>query len=164
MQGVSLASALAGQPLQRSQPIFWEHEGNRGIRVGDWKLVMMYLGPWRLYNLDADRTEQQDLAAQHPERVQQLAEQGEAWAAASFVDPWEGLPRTAWGHEIPAEPDPPQLQGREFRGTATVDIARPHGVVLASWSQAPRSRRTKQGRSRQIGEASWNRQPRSHPS
>ena len=136
MQGVSLAPALAGQPLQRPQPIFWEHEGNRGIRAGDWKLVMKYLGPWELYNLDADRTEQQDLAVQYPERVQQLAEQWEAWAAAGFVDPWEGLPRTAWGHEIPAEPDPPQLQGRAFRVTATVDSARPHGVVLAQGGMA----------------------------
>ena len=39
MEGVNLAPAFSGLPLNRSQPIFWEHEGNRAIRDGDWKLL-----------------------------------------------------------------------------------------------------------------------------
>ncbi|HET8736466.1 MAG TPA: arylsulfatase, partial [Pricia sp.] len=37
--------------------IFWEHLGNRGVRMGDWKLVSKDKGQWELYNLRTDRTE-----------------------------------------------------------------------------------------------------------
>ena len=39
LEGVSLVPAFDGKSLDRSQPIFWEHEGNRAIRDGQWKLV-----------------------------------------------------------------------------------------------------------------------------
>ncbi|MCH5376466.1 MAG: arylsulfatase, partial [Planctomycetes bacterium] len=57
MEGVSLRPALRGQSLDRPNPIFWEHEGNRAIRMGDWKLVAKGPNsPWELYDLAADRT------------------------------------------------------------------------------------------------------------
>ena len=60
--------------------MFWEHEGNAAMRAGKWKLVRKYPGDWELYDMDADRTELTDLAAQHPERVREMAAQYEAWA------------------------------------------------------------------------------------
>ena len=48
MEGVSLRAAFAGQPLARRQPLFWEHEANRAIRDGDWKLVAKQGQPWEL--------------------------------------------------------------------------------------------------------------------
>lgn len=65
-EGVSLAPAFAGDSLDRKQPIFWEHEGNKAVRDGRWKLVQKWHGPWELYDLDADRTEQHDLAMPSP--------------------------------------------------------------------------------------------------
>ena len=59
MEGVSLLPAFAGQPLNRPSPIFLEHEGNRAVRAGKWKLVLKHLGPWELYDMEADRTERQ---------------------------------------------------------------------------------------------------------
>jgi arylsulfatase len=100
MEGVSLVPAFKGEPLQRTKPIYWEHEGNRAIRSGPWKLVMKFKGEWELYNIEADRTEQHNLVAIHPEKVKELAAQWEAWAAASFVDEWEGFVRTDWGEEV----------------------------------------------------------------
>jgi len=88
MEGVSLAPAFAGKPLGRTQPLFWEHEGNRAIRIGDWKLVSKHPGGWELYDLAADRTEMHDLAAQQPERVKEMAAQWEAWAQRVGVLPW----------------------------------------------------------------------------
>jgi arylsulfatase A-like enzyme len=88
MEGVSLVPALDGQPLARVQPIFWEHEGNRAIRVGPWKLVAKHRGNWELYNMTSDRTEMHDLAAQHPDRVQAMAAQWQAWADRVGVRPW----------------------------------------------------------------------------
>jgi arylsulfatase len=88
MEGVSLLPALAGQTLARPQPLCWEHEGNRAIRVGPWKLGSKHPGGWELYDVEADRTEQNDLAARQPERVKQMAAQWEAWAQRVGVQPW----------------------------------------------------------------------------
>lgn len=88
MEGRSLQPAFAGREIQRDA-IYWEHEGNRAIRVGDWKLVAMGpAGAWELYNLKADRTELNNLAAQYAERVKQMTQQWEAWAKRAKVIPW----------------------------------------------------------------------------
>ncbi len=72
--GKSLVPALARDGTVRHDAIWWAHEGNRAIRVGDWKLVAAGKdGPWELYNLAADRTETRDLARQEPARVRELA-------------------------------------------------------------------------------------------
>lgn len=104
-EGVSLRPSFSGEPLGRTEPIYWEHEGNRALRDGKWKLVMKYRGPWELYDIEADRTERNNLAAKYPQRVAAMAARWEAWAARSFVDAWTGPARNDWGDEIkPAAP------------------------------------------------------------
>ncbi len=88
LEGISLRPALEGKSLQRTQPIFWEHEGNRAIRIGSWKLVSKYPGDWELFDMETDRPEQKNLAAQQPERVKQMAAQWDAWAKRVGVQPW----------------------------------------------------------------------------
>ena len=88
MEGVSLRPAFEGKSLQRTQPIFWEHEGNRAIRDGSWKLVSKYPGGRELFDMETDRPEQNDLAAQQPERVKQMVAQWDAWAKRVGVQPW----------------------------------------------------------------------------
>ncbi|MBN1343069.1 MAG: arylsulfatase [Phycisphaerae bacterium] len=88
MEGKSLAPALAGKPIDR-EAIYWEHEGNRAIRVGKWKLVAQGpRGKWELYDMEADRTETNDLAADHPERVKAMSSKWEGWAERANVLPW----------------------------------------------------------------------------
>lgn len=87
MQGVSLRAALSGAELGRSEPIFFEHEGCAAIRDGRWKLVRLRNKPWELYDMQADRTELNDLAKRHPERVRQLAERWQVWAERTNVLP-----------------------------------------------------------------------------
>ena len=88
MEGRSLVPAFANQPIQRDA-LFWEHEGNAAVRVGDWKLVRMGRnGPWELYNLKTDRTEQHDLAATEADRAVELAAKWEAWAMRANVKPY----------------------------------------------------------------------------
>lgn len=88
MEGVSLAPAFGGKPLSRTQPIFWEHEGNRAIRDGEWKLVSMHPKAWELYHMPTDRTEMHDLASAQPDRVKAMASQWDAWAKRVGIKPW----------------------------------------------------------------------------
>ncbi len=87
MEGVSLAPTFRGAPLDE-RAIFWEHEGNRAVRKGKWKLVSKRPGGWELYDIDADRTEMHDLAEKHPEKLTELKAFYEAWAARCGVQPW----------------------------------------------------------------------------
>ena len=101
MEGVSLRSAFAGGRITRTHPIFWEHEGNRAIRSGRWKLVSRYPDGWELYDMNADRVERSDLAAQHPDVVRKLASEWETWARRTNVDRWPGPRLTDWGDPAP---------------------------------------------------------------
>ncbi len=101
MEGVSLRPAFAGGAVTRMQPLFWEHEGNRAIRSGDWKLVSTYPNPWELYDMAADRVERNNLAASRPDLVNTLAAEWDAWAKRANVDPWNGASRLPWGDDAP---------------------------------------------------------------
>ncbi|HEY3392852.1 MAG TPA: arylsulfatase [Lacipirellulaceae bacterium] len=103
MEGVSLLPAFAGQPLVRKEPIFWEHEGNRAVRDGKWKLVMKLRGQWELYDTQVDRTESRDLIEDQPELAKELIAKWEAWAERSDVDEWPGPAPNDWGEE-PRQP------------------------------------------------------------
>jgi len=89
LEGKSLLPALQGKPIDRKVPLFWEHEGNRAIRDGDWKLVARYGQPWELYDLKADRTETKNLASVHQERARHLAARWQQWADSAGVVPWD---------------------------------------------------------------------------
>ena len=58
-----------------SGPIFFHHEGNRALRLGDWKIVSARIDGdrWSLYNLVKDRAESTDLAARYPERLREMS-------------------------------------------------------------------------------------------
>jgi arylsulfatase A-like enzyme len=87
MEGKSLRSAFAGQGIER-EAIYWEHEGNRAVRRGDFKLVAKGAqGDWELYNIAQDRSEQHDLAKQHPEMVRELSDMWQAYAQRADVLP-----------------------------------------------------------------------------
>ena len=88
LEGTSL-KPLFDQDGQERPAMFWEHEGNAAVRIGNWKLVRNYPGPWELYDLDADRTELHDLAKRYPERVQEMSMQYESWATRCGVLPRE---------------------------------------------------------------------------
>lgn len=88
-EGISLVSEFSAiGTASRSRPLCWEHEGQRAVRDGKWKLVAAFNEPWELYDLDADRTESTNLAPSHPELARELGAQYEAWAHRVGVKPW----------------------------------------------------------------------------
>jgi arylsulfatase len=87
LAGVSLAPVLAGRPLGSRPPIHLLFSSDRGLRDGDWKLVSFQSDPWELYNLAEDRTERHNVAAQHPEIVERLAQQWHRMAAEVLEAP-----------------------------------------------------------------------------
>lgn len=87
-EGTSFAGSFEGRASPR-EPLFWEHEGNAAMRDGKWKLVRKYPDPWELYDMDEDRTEMNDLAAQHPQRVDRMIASYHAWAERCGVIPRE---------------------------------------------------------------------------
>jgi arylsulfatase A-like enzyme len=91
LAGRSLVPVLRGQEIG-ARTLAWEHEGNRGIRVGDWKLVAVFRGAWELYDLAVDRTETNNLAPKRPAKVRELAARWQDWADRVGVVPWEKLP------------------------------------------------------------------------
>ncbi|XHE54552.1 hypothetical protein L0Z66_13625 [Phaeobacter sp. BS34] len=102
LQGESLLGLFQGKDWQREQPIFFEHEGNAAIRLGQFKLVRLHDCPWELYDIEADRTELTNLAGLTPALENDLIRQYHAWAQASGVMDWnEALPKllAAWKME-----------------------------------------------------------------
>jgi arylsulfatase A-like enzyme len=147
LEGTSLRAALSGQTLQRTRPLVWEHEGNRAIRDGRWKLVAKENQPWELYDLTADRGEGQDLAPADPGRVKTMAAAWDAWAARAQVLPLRGLRGTEKSKNAPLSKEnvfrlkagdhlnraqAPPITGRAFTITANFDIGPAEdGVIVA---------------------------------
>ena len=80
VEGKSLLPVFRGQKRDGHESLSWELFGNRAIRQGDWKLVWgASEKTWELYDLKADRSETNNLAAKLPERVTTMARDWEAW-------------------------------------------------------------------------------------
>ncbi|QEG43037.1 arylsulfatase [Roseimaritima ulvae] len=142
MEGKSLLPTLAGEPIERDA-IYWEHEGNRAVRMGDFKLVAKGAkGRWELYNIATDRSEQQDLSEQYPQRVAQLAAMWDAYARRANVLPLN--PRVKRSEEFNTKQrrfelkhgdqvsrnQGPYVQQRGFNVAVTADI-QGDGVLVA---------------------------------
>ena len=86
LEGFSMTPIFEDEPSARGM-LFWEHEGNRAIRYGEWKLVCKYPGDWELYDIENDRTEMHNLAVNYPDIVARLDSSWNKWARENFVTP-----------------------------------------------------------------------------
>ncbi|TLV03944.1 arylsulfatase [Dyadobacter luticola] len=89
LPGKSLRTTLTSNTQTSPRTLFWEHEGSRAVRSGDWKLVAEIHQPWELYNLKSDRTETQNLASKYPEKVKALEKEYLDWAKKVGVVDWD---------------------------------------------------------------------------
>lgn len=88
LEGESFASVFRNNQVERQKPIFWEHQGNRAVRDGKWKLVNQHGVEWELFDMTVDRTELHNLALQRPERVKEMIQMWNQWADRCGVLPW----------------------------------------------------------------------------
>ena len=93
--GQSLVPLMVGSDWSREQPLFWEHEGNRAVRLGQWKLVSEIGSDWELYDMESDRTELKNLAEKNRTRVDEMVKLYAEWAQRCGVQPWP-LPGWTW--------------------------------------------------------------------
>lgn len=84
--GVSILPIVRGEEMP-DRFIYAEHEGNRMVRKGDWKLVSANFrgDEWELYNIKEDRTEQHNLIKEYPEMARELENAYFEWADRSDV-------------------------------------------------------------------------------
>ena len=113
-EGEDLVPTFTGAKLS-PRVLCVEHEGNRMVREGDWKLVALANKPWELYDLASDPTEMHDLSATQTTRVQKLSADWDAWAI-----------------RCGAKPRPsPQIAGQPLDIRCDVTPQSTDGVILA---------------------------------
>jgi len=79
-RGESLIPALKGQSTTRKKPLFWEWRDGQAARKDQWKLVRHGLdNEWKLYNMENDPTETNDLSEEHPDKARELLQLFEEW-------------------------------------------------------------------------------------
>jgi len=94
LDGESLMPLIEGTDWSREQPLYFEHEGNCAVRIGQFKLVRKFNEPWELYDMEADRTELHDLAGRNHPLEARLQRDYEAWAQRAGVMDWNlALPK-----------------------------------------------------------------------
>ena len=82
--GISMVPYWKGdvqEPQQRT--LYWQHLNHSAVRDGNWKLVTLNdrdQSQWELYDLSEDRSETDNLAAEHPEIVARLSRKWRTWA------------------------------------------------------------------------------------
>ncbi len=76
--GRSLLPIFQGQEREPHEEIYWRFNQANAIRQGDLKAIRAGKS-WKLYDLDADPTEMNDLSKSHPEKTRELAVLWERW-------------------------------------------------------------------------------------
>jgi len=91
LPGKSLVPAFAMDNTVPHDFFWWNHDGNRAFRIGDWKLVADHQKPWELFDLGKDRSETKNLASVYPEKVKEMEQawikHGEELHALAMQDP-----------------------------------------------------------------------------
>ena len=115
VSGTSLLPALKGATLPE-RPLAFEHQGARGLRLGDWKLVwgkrQVEEVSWELYNLRTDRSEQHNLADKEPAKLQELVTAWEEWARKVGANPFLNPGK-------PGQTTPPRPHGGAKKAAST---------------------------------------------
>jgi arylsulfatase len=84
--GKDLMPMILGQTNSVHDTLFWEHQGGKAIRVGDWKMSARKDSPWEIFNLAKDRNEAINLVGQFPDKEKELNAAWEKWAVKMKIN------------------------------------------------------------------------------
>ena len=79
LAGKSLLPIFKGKQRRGHDVLYWQFGQAKAVRMGDWKLVRFGKADWELYDLEQDRTELNNLAKKHPEKVKHMAALWDKW-------------------------------------------------------------------------------------
>ncbi len=89
LDGKSFAHLLEDSTkTDTTRTLFWEHEGNRAVRQGYWKLVAAHNEEWELYQLKKDPFETENLINTYPKIASSLLVKYKTWAKKHKVANW----------------------------------------------------------------------------
>ena len=90
--GVNLIPYLLDSNYQNLAPhpsLYWRSEYHKAIRQGSWKMIQDDLANQTvLYNMQQDKSEQNNLASKHPEVVQKLEKAFQTWEKDMIPSNW----------------------------------------------------------------------------
>ncbi|MCX8038235.1 MAG: sulfatase-like hydrolase/transferase [Candidatus Sumerlaeia bacterium] len=90
MDGVNLLPYLLGEKTGAPHEVLvWRQGDRRAVRKGHWKWIEGETTETELYDLSKDISESNNLAAQHPEKVKELAAAFEKWNAEMVPPLWK---------------------------------------------------------------------------
>jgi arylsulfatase len=89
LSGEDFSPLLHNKTWSRSEPLYFEHEGNAAVRLENWKLVRSYGQQWELYDMDTDRPELVDVRAKNRKLSSLLEQEYRNWAARCNILPWD---------------------------------------------------------------------------
>jgi arylsulfatase len=101
LPGKSLVPVFAKDGTVPHDYLWFCHDGNRAIRMGDWKLVADHKQPWELYDLSADRSETKNLASAYPKKVKEMETAWIKHAEELKALAMQDLPQNSSGKENP---------------------------------------------------------------
>ncbi len=147
VEGVSVLPMIAGEETAQ-RALAFEHQEARGLRRGKWKLTWGKRQPdevtWELFDLEIDRSEQNDLSEQYPELTAELTTLWEDWAkrvgAAPFQEPSQAEDADGGNDDSSGQASPesdttddgsPRIKNRTITINAQVRSDLPKGVVVA---------------------------------
>lgn len=97
MEGLSLVPVFTEGSREGHEYLGFEHFQERAFISRDgWKIVRVSPGrdnrnpSWELYNLNTDRTEKHNVAAENPAKLEELKAAYKAWAKRCMVEPYPG--------------------------------------------------------------------------
>lgn len=59
-----------------------------GVRLDEWKATKAYNGPWKLYNINKDISETQDLSKQYPDQLRKMVLGAQKWSQSHTEPLW----------------------------------------------------------------------------
>lgn len=96
-QGQSLLPLLTGMGNYPERILYWEHEGSKAMRKGNWKIVSsphpgnQFDKTWMLFDLDKDRTELFDVRNEYPDVFQAMIHMYRQWEKTAGVLDYDSL-------------------------------------------------------------------------